>query len=147
MFENFWEFFGNIHMSFIKNYLSPLFWWRNSRRPPNFRTIKTWSPMVSINPKATDWGPFGPRTRLTTDIFCVSYFWSPGFYEFVTKMVLQDWQKTELDYLLRFFSYSRNLSGSGAKICIFPYMKKNQKIISVVLTIDFPLLFNIDQKS
>ena len=35
----------------------------------------------------------------------------------------------------------------GAKICIFPYMKKNQKIISVVLTIDCPLLFNIDQKS
>ena len=27
------------------------------------------------------------------------------------------------------------------------YEKKNQKIISVVLTIDFPLLFNIDQKS
>ena len=26
-----------------------------------------------INPKATDRGPLGPRTRLTTDYFCVSY--------------------------------------------------------------------------
>ena len=29
--------------------------------------------LYAFNPKATDRGPFGPRTRLTTDFLCVNY--------------------------------------------------------------------------
>ena len=66
-------------------------------------------------------------------------------------MVLRNMAKTEFDYHLRFSSYLKICVGvpwdPGAKKIIFPSLKKIQKIFRMVLTIDFPLFLDIDQKS
>ena len=104
--------------------------------------------MVHINPKATDWGPLGPRTRLPWHIFSGDESLKSCFSKFVTKMVFYKRLKTESEYLIRFFSYYKKYVGvpgdPGARILVFLIWKKIQKYFRIVLTIDFQLFFNID---